>query len=333
MKEQVTVCGAGGFVGARLVRRLCDLGYDVVAISSRPSKDWVAADVRAYNWSGDLMCPTECRTAVGGSTMVFNLAAKVGGIGYIQGPTRSACLESAMINLNLLRACEKSASFRKYFFASSACVYGEYPQAFGNLHFRCREDFALDPSPGYGEEKRYSERACAEFAVERRMDIRIARYFTVYGAGDVNKEGKDHVPTALARKWAKAKMDAWMKGESNPVTVWGDGEQVRSFLHVDDAVEGTLRLMGVPRAPGCSPLLVNLSQYEAVAVKTIASYLDEISGFKPNRIYDVSAPVGVQYRVSDNTLLQSLLGWEPQTNFKEALRPIFGQCWDQELAR
>lgn len=330
MKEQVTVCGAGGFVGGRLVKRLLDLGYDVVAASSSPVKNWVRADMRAENLPVDLMCPINARAAIGGSAQIFNLAAKVGGIGYIQGPSRSACLEGAMINLNLLRACEKSAMFQKYFFASSACVYGTYFDSKGD-YLSCNESDYISPSPGYGEEKAFSERACAEFAMERGMDIRIARYFTVYGSGDLNKDGKDHVPTALAKKWAHYKRILWQTGADELVSIWGDGNQVRSFLHVDDAVEGALRLMGIARSPRCAPSLVNMSNPLAIKIKRICDYLDDISGVSPVRSYDLSAPTGVQYRVSDNTHLKSLLGWEPQTDFKEALRPIFASCWEREL--
>jgi len=241
-----------------------------------------------------------------------------------------------MINLNLLRACDKSKSFQKYFFSSSACVYGEYERAFPGSdggYLPCSEHFSLDPSPGYGEEKAYSERACAEFAVERRMDIRIARYFTVYGSGDSNKSGKDHVPTALAKKWAHHKRILWKKGENESVTIWGDGEQTRSFLHVDDAVEGTLRMMAVPRVPGMAPLLLNLANPAPVTVRDICCYLDEISGVCPNRSHDLHAPTGVRYRCANMDASAGVLGWAPKTDFRKAMWPIFAQCWERELKK
>lgn len=334
MKKQATVLGAAGFVGSRMVIRLLNEGYDVVAVSSRPIKDWIFSEPDATNIQADLLCPNACHDAVAGSSEVYNFAAKVGGIGFIQGPTRSACLESALINLNVLRACEHSNAFEKYFFASSACVYGEYPRAFGDKFLPCREDYHLDPSPGYGEEKAYSERVCAEFAIERRMDIRIARYFTLYGAGDINKSGKDHVPTALAKKWARVKYLTWAgHGEGLSVNIWGTGDQVRSFLHIDDAIEGTRRMMRVPRAGGMAPLLLNMANPREITVRDIACYLDEISGFCPNRQYDLKAPTGVQYRAANVDALKFLLGWSPAVDFRTALWPIFSQCWEKEISR
>lgn len=334
MKKQATVLGAGGFVGSAIVLRLLMNGYDVVAVSSRPVDQWVSAWSEADNIQGDLMCPNVCHTAVAGSSEVYNFAAKVGGIGYIQGPTRSACLESAMINLNALRACDKSKSFEKYFFSSSACVYAEgYPVCADTLGRPSKESDKLDPSPGYGEEKAFAERACAEFAIERGMDIRIARYFTLYGAGDVNKDGKDHVPTALAKKWARAKNVHWKTGVHESVNIWGTGDQVRSFLHIKDAVEGTFRMMRKPRAKGLVPLLLNMANPTEVSVRDIACYLDEISGTCPNRCFQLNAPTGVQYRVADMTATQNELGWVPSVDFRTAMGPIFAQCWEKELQR
>jgi GDP-D-mannose 3',5'-epimerase len=330
MKKQATVLGAGGFVGGRMVRRLLEDGYDVMAVSSSPVEKWVLPDERAENVSNDLMRPNACHAAVAGAAEVYNFAAKVGGIGFIQGPSRSACLESAMINLNALRACEKSKMFERYFFSSSACVYGEYFDEAGEP-MPCWEAAPLLPSPGYGEEKAFAERACAEFAIERRMDIRIARYFTLYGAGDMNKDGKDHVPTALAKKWARAKHVHWKTGVHESVNIWGTGDQVRSFLHIDDAVEGTLRMMRVPRAKGVCPLLLNLANPAEISVRDIACYLDEISGRCPNRTFQLDAPTGVQYRAANVSACAAALGWTPSVDFRTAMWPIFSQCWEKEL--
>jgi nucleoside-diphosphate-sugar epimerase len=316
-----------------MTSRLLDEGYDVVAVSSRPVKDWIFSEPRATNVQADLRCANACYDAVAGSSEVYNFAAKVGGIGYIEGPTRSACLESVLININLLRACEKSKTFEKYFFSSSACVYGEYftPSTQGLVPRPCLETDRLDPSPGYGEEKAYSERVCAEFAAERRMDIRIARYFTLYGEGDINKDGKDHVPTALAKKWARAKRVYWMTGVDQPVNIWGTGDQIRSFLHVKDAIEGTRRMMRLSRGTNMAPLLLNMANPAEVSVRDISCYLDEISGFYPERSFDIKAPTGVQYRAACTWNLKDALGWEPSEDFRKAMWPIFADCWAREL--
>jgi GDP-D-mannose 3',5'-epimerase len=254
MSEKIVVCGAGGFVGGRLVKRLWDEGHrDIRAVSSRPADQWLYANPQVDNRMCDLRDSREAANAIADCRWVYNLAAKVGGIGYIQ-KNLTECYLSSMINMNLLRAASRQDT-AGYFFASSACIYGE-----GGV---------IRPTQGYAEEKLFSESVCQAFAEEKNIPIRIARYQNIYGEGDDTKgaEHRDHAPAALCRKIVDAKLSGL-----NEINIWGDGEQVRNFIHVDDVVEGTIRIMG----SGCGSTPINLGSTEAVTINEMVTMLEEI---------------------------------------------------------
>lgn len=314
MSKTILVAGAGGFVGGYLVKALLDRGEQVRAVSSRPVEQWLQRHPGALNEGGlDLRKAEVCDYAVSGVDEVYNLAAKVGGIGYIE-KHRVDCALSSLINTHLLLACEKFG-VQKYFFASSACVY---PNAVG----RIKESYAYPaaPSAGYGWEKLFSEQMCQYFQEEGRVQTHVGRFFTTYGPGDNWKgiEGKHHVPSALCEKVAKAKFF----GHSH-IGVWGDGTQRRNFLYVGDAAEGSIRLMD-----SIEHLPVNLGGTECVSINELLDIIEEIAGTKLERVYqEAGGTTGVHARASDNTRCKGALGWEPGTPLRYGLKLTFDAVW------
>lgn len=322
MSEKVVVCGAGGFVGGKLVEFLMHKGYpDIRAVSFRPVDQWLFKSSEVENLQLDLRNPNACKIAVGGAKWVYNLAAKVGGIGYIQ-KNKTECMLSSLINTHLLQAIAwgEVCAASGYFFASSACVYPTTSAA-GVL---IKENDLILPSDGYGIEKYFSERMCASFSEEHNVPVRVARYHTVYGPGDdiKGREGKDHAPSALCRKVVQAKLSG-----QHEINIWGDGEQTRDFLYVDDCVEATYRLMG----SGCDASPVNVGSPEVVTINQMVSMLEEIAGVNLTRFYSSQAPEGVRHRGSDNTRLKSILKWEPTTTLYEGLSATYRNIYDKML--
>lgn len=314
MNDKILVCGAGGFVGGKLVEYLVRNGYkNIRAVSSRPVSRWLRCFGEAENVQADLRDPAQCERVTADARWIYNLAAKVGGIHYIGG-NKADCFLSALINMNLLRAIT-GKSVAGYFFASSACVYGDAPKG-EPIH----EDVPLVPSPGYGEEKIFSEKVCQALAHEHQIPVRIARYHTVYGPGDDIKgaEGRDHAQSALCRKVIKAKVDGPLE-----INIWGDGEQTRSFLFIDDCVEGTVRLMH----SGANADPVNMANSEVATVNDMVTMLEDIAAVKLTRFYQPGSPTGVQHRRSDNSRIREKLQWEPMTPLKEGLRKLYNDLF------
>jgi nucleoside-diphosphate-sugar epimerase len=249
--------------------------------------------------------------------MGFNFAASVGGIRFVQGNTAEA-LENVLINTNLARECAQ-AGVQRYFFASSSCVYP------GCLETPLRETDAMpaDPMGGYGWEKLFSERLCQAFAAERNLPCTILRYHGIYGPGDVRPAGRDHVATAIAKKVIHAKLSG-----VHEISIWGDGEQQRSFLYVDDCVEGTYRAM----SRGITGPM-NLAHPEPMTVNELVSHFEEIAGVKLTRFYNAEAHRGRHVKVSDNSLLRKHLNWEPETPHRDGLRALYNELWDRAIAQ
>lgn len=306
MEKRVLVCGAGGFVGGYLVKALLDRGEHVWAVSSRPLKDWLQVHPGALNEGGlDLRKAEVCDYAVSGVDEVYNLAAKVGGIGYIE-KHRVDCALSSLINTHLLLAAAKFG-VQRFFFSSSACVY---PTAEGLI--KESDAYPANPSAGYGWEKLFSEQMCEYFQAEAKIPfVSIGRFFTTYGPGDNWKgiEGKHHVPSALCEKVALAKMFG-----RKSIGVWGDGTQRRNFLYVGDAVEGSIRLMN---SGAFRP--VNLGGTECVSVNELLDIIEGIAGTKLERVYQTDESTGVRARASDNSRCREVLDWEPGTSLRDGL--------------
>lgn len=314
---KVVVCGAGGYVGRNLVNFLAKNGHDVRAVSRIPLATKVSG-VDDYV-AGDLRSPSIARMAVEGAHWVFNLAANVGGIGFI-GKQRTNCMLSSLINTNLLVATQEEMRIGRklcgYFYASSSCVYPEKNHA-----LRETDAFPAAPMIGYGWEKLFGELMCQSFEADHGLPTHIARYHTIYGPGDVRAQGKDHVTAALCHKVIQAKLSG-----VHEINIWGDGNQTRSFLYIDDCVEGTYRLMGSPcRGP------VNLANDEKVSVNDIVTLLEEIAAVKLVRFYSPDAPTGLQHKCTDNGLIRASLRWEPSTPIKLGLERMYRDFWDRAI--
>lgn len=313
MNDKVIVCGAGGYVGSRLVKYLSERCDNVVAVSSRPVKD-LPPGVEA-RCGLDLRQRESCALAVKGARWVFNLAARVGGIEFVQSNTAEA-LTNVLINTHLVEEAYRAGA-NQYFFASSSCVYPP------GLNRPLQESDCLPANPmgGYGWEKLYSEMVTNYFGVERNFPTCIARYHGIYGPGDSRPKGRDHVATALTKKVIHAKLSG-----TREISIWGDGEQTRSFLFINDCIEGTYRLM---RRGVQGP--VNLANPRAHSVNQLVDVLEEISGVKLTRFYQPNAPVGRQIKVSDNTFLRKSLNWEPETSLLDGMRALYNQEWDRAV--
>lgn len=318
MSDRIVVCGAGGFVGRKLVEYLYHKGYsDVLAIISPRSSFGPITWANQVSWvKVDLMDYEACRRELEGATWVFNLAAKVGGIDYIQ-KHKASCMLSSVINTNLLRAAHEHKASR-YFFASSSCVYPA-----GSAVLRESDAYPANPIAGYGWEKLFSEQMCLAFQEEFGLPVSIARYHGLYGPEDVREEAKDHVIAALCRKVAEAKLSG-----CNAISIWGDGTQTRSFLYSDDCVEGTVLMM----ANGVTGP-VNMANGECVSINDLVTMLEEIAAIKLERFYSSEASTGRIHKCSDNTLIRETLGWEPRTPLKVGLARTYRACWDRLLKK
>jgi GDP-D-mannose 3',5'-epimerase len=311
MSRAIVVAGASGFVGRAFVEFLVKRGHKNIRTVSRSGNLWTTLSVE--HRQGDLRDEGFARSVCRDADMVFNLAAQVGGITYIE-KNNSECLLSSLINTNLLRACEANKAIR-YFFASSSCVYPD-----GGA---MAEGAALpaNPATGYGWEKIFSERMCLAFDAEGRVPCTIARFHTLYGPGDDRPEGREHVIEALCKKVIAAKLSG-----IHEINIWGNGDQTRSFLYVDDCVEGMYKL-------ACSGIRgpLNLSSPESATVNQLVDYIEEIAAVKLERFYNKSAPTGVKHKMTDNTALRAALGWEPSTPLKVGLDRTYRDLWDRAV--
>ena len=306
MNRRILVCGAGGFIGGHLVRRLKAEGCYVRGVDlkhhefRRPPCDEFGI--------GDLRDPAVAASAVAGMDEVYQLAADMGGAGYIfTGEHDAAVLHnSATINLNVLEAA-RLAGVKKIFYSSSACIYPEYNQL-DPANPKCSEDSAYpaEPDSDYGWEKLFSERLYLAYARNYGMEVRIARFHNIFGPEGAFRGGKEKVPAALCRKIAEAPAG----GE---IEIWGDGLQTRSFLYIDECLEGVSRLM---ESSFTGP--VNIGSEEMVTINQLAEMIMDIAG-KRLRIRHLEGPLGVRGRNSDNRLIREKLGWAPERPLREGM--------------
>ena len=303
------VAGAGGFIGGHLVADLLRDGHTVVrAVDIRPVEEWQQRFPEAECLQLDLSGIDACQQAVDGVEEVYNLAADMGGVGYLTR-YRARCMLSVLINTNLLRAAQERA-VRRYFYASSACVYPTVRQTSPAVS-PLREDDVLPalPDGGYGWEKLFSEQMCQEFTGDLGLPTRIARLHNVYGPWGTYRGGREKAPAAVCRKIAEAELSG-----RHEIEVWGDGEQTRSFTYIEDCIEGIKRIMDSDVA---CPL--NLGSSELVTINQLVDLVEGAAGIRVLRRHNLSAPVGVRGRNSDNTLIRAQLGWEPSTPLREGI--------------
>ena len=338
MDKRALVTGAGGFIGGHLVKRLLDEGYDVRAVDIKPSHTWHQWHEGADNYPFTDLRDGEATWIVDGQNEVYNLAADMGGMGFIE-THKYECMQSVLINTNLLNAAiEEGVS--KYFYASSACVYAAAKQ--NNLHNVTAEELALkeedaypaDPEDGYGWEKLFSERMCRHAYEDRGLEVRVARYHNVYGPHGTWHGGREKAPAALCRKIAECAITG-----KRTLDIWGDGEQTRSFMYIDDCIEGTRRLM---ESNWTDP--INIGSSELVSINQLADMVERIAIHQSvatvakfterlQRVYDPDAPQGVRGRNSDNTLIKKVLRWEPQISLDEGLRKTYAWVYPQVRAK
>jgi nucleoside-diphosphate-sugar epimerase len=326
MKDDlIVIAGAGGFIAGSLARYFHEQGFsNIRAIDKKPLPYWYQRVPGVESLCMDLSEKDACVKAVEGATEVYNLAADMGGMGFIER-FRVECLRSVLINTHLIEAAYRAGAAR-YFFSSSACVYNTTLQQDPNVQALKESDaYPAMAERGYGWEKLVSEMLCQEYWAERGLETHIARFHNVYGPNGTWFGGREKAPAALCRKVVEAKDTGKLE-----IDIWGDGHQTRSFMYIDDCTFGIDQIMH------CDPLIatpINLGTSEMVSINQLVSYIEAIGGVTLQRTYDMDAPKGVAGRNSDNTFIQSVLGWEPSTPLKDGLRKTYSWIEEQYFAR
>lgn len=315
------VAGGGGFIGGYLTRTLGDLGWKVRSVDSKPLGEWHQQDDRAENLVLDLSLLDTCRQATEGVDRVWDLAADMGGIGFIEN-YKADCMLSVLIGSHLLLA-SRDAGVERFFFSSSACVYAADRQTSPEATALVEADaYPAMPEDGYGWEKLFIERMCRHFSEDFDLETRVARYHNVYGPHGSFEGGREKAPAAICRKVAEAVI-----GKTDSIEIWGDGEQSRSFMYIDDCIEGSLKIMsGDSREP------VNLGSAELVTINQLVGLVEEIAGVTLKREYLTDAPQGVRGRNSDNTMISEIYGWEPSISLREGMEKTYRWVYDQVAA-
>ena len=312
------VCGAGGFIGGHLVGELLKQGHrDIRAVDLKPFDEWYQHFPNVENLQLDLQGKEACETACQGAAQVYNLAADMGGMGFIEN-NRGLCMLSVLINTHLLMAARKYGVSR-YFYASSACVYNADKQRNENVTALKEEDaYPAMPEDGYGWEKLFSERMCRHFREDFGVQTRVARFHNVYGPHGTWDGGREKAPAAVCRKVILAKQSG-----KHEIEIWGDGHQTRSFMYIDDCLKGVQLFM---HGEVLEPL--NLGSSELVSINQLVDIVEDIAGVKLKRSYNLKAPKGVNGRNSDNTLIQQRFGWEPGVRLRDGLEKTY--AWIHE---
>jgi nucleoside-diphosphate-sugar epimerase len=316
--KKILVAGAGGFIGGHLVKALVKKGNSVRAVDIKPLNEWYQITEGVDNLVLDLRLRENCYTALNGFNEVFNLAADMGGMGFIEN-NKAACMLSVLINTHLLIAA-RDCGIDRFFYASSACVYnGDKQTDPNNPGLKEADAYPALAEDGYGWEKLFSERMCRHFREDFGLTTRVARFHNVYGPHGTFDGGREKAPAAICRKVIEASLSG-----IKDITIWGDGHQTRSFMYIDDCVKGILAIM---YSDIIEPL--NLGSSEMVSINQLVDIVEEIAGFKLSRNYDPDAPKGVRGRNSENTLIVKYLNWEPSIPLKEGMRKTYDWIKDQ----
>jgi nucleoside-diphosphate-sugar epimerase len=313
--DQIVITGAGGFIGGALTRYFHDQGFACIrAIDRKPLPNWYQRVPGVECLSMDLREKANCIRAVEGAVEVYNLAADMGGMGFIEH-FRVECLRSILINTHMVEAAYRAGA-RRYFFSSSACAYNTELQQ--DPHVRALKESDAYPAMaerGYGWEKLMSEMFCQEYWAERRLETHIARFHNVYGPLGTWDGGREKAPAAICRKVIEAK-----ESGIHEIVIWGDGTQTRSFMYIDDCVKGIDMIMHCDRLIATP---INLGSSELLSINELVDRAEEIGGVTLERKYDPTAPRGVAGRNSDNTFIKEVLNWEPTTPFRDGLRKTY----------
>lgn len=316
------VTGAGGFIGGHLVKRLLDDGRAVRAVDQKPESEWYQLHDAADNVVRDLELRAACDEVAAGAHTVYNLAADMGGMGFIEA-NKAACMQSVLISTHMLMAAREHG-VPVFFYSSSACVYAADKQVDPNVTALKEADaYPAMPEDGYGWEKLFSERMARHFREDYGIGTRVARYHNVYGPHGTYDGGREKAPAAICRKVVHAVLSG-----DHEIEIWGDGEQTRSFMYIDDCVEGTLRLTA---SDIVEPL--NIGSDELVTINELVTMVEDVAGITLKRDYQLDAPQGVRGRNSDNTMIKASLGWAPSTSLRDGIERTYRWIYDELATR
>lgn len=323
--DLIVITGAGGFIGGALTRHFHEQGFARIrAIDKKPLPGWYQRIPGVECLSMDLSWSDNCTRAAQGATEVYNLAADMGGMGFIER-FRVECLRSVLINTHMIEAAYRAGA-QRYFFSSSACAYNVLLQQDPNVRALKESDaYPAMAERGYGWEKLVSEMFCQEYWAERGMKTAIARFHNVYGPNGTWDGGREKAPAAICRKVIEAKD----RGKRE-IVIWGDGNQTRSFMYVDDCVKGIDMIMHCDRLIATP---INLGSSELISINELVSLVEEIGGVKLKRQYDPDAPRGVAGRNSDNTFMKEVLHWEPDMPVRAGLKKTYAWIEQQYADR
>jgi len=319
----IVVTGAGGFIGGALVAALRARGEKAIrAVDVKPLADWYQRFDDVENVSLDLNLRENCDTAARDASDIYQLAANMGGMGFIEH-NKALCMLSVLINTHMLQAALQAGA-KRVFYSSSACVYNADKQkTFEAPSLKEEDAYPAMAEDGYGWEKLFSERMCRHFREDFNLYTRVARFHNVYGPWGTWYGGREKAPAAICRKVIEAKLSG-----KHEIEIWGSGNQTRSFMFIDDCLKGIDLIMN-------SEILepINLGSSEAVTINQLVDLAEELAGIKLKRKYDLNAPKGVNGRNSDNTLIQKYLGWEPNTPLRDGLEKTYRWIYDQYRMR
>ena len=317
--DLVVVTGAGGFIGGHLVGELQKRGHSKIrAVDVKPLAEWYQKVPGVENQVGDLSLLEPCRAAAKGARIIYNLAADMGGMGFIE-THKAECMLSVLINTHMLMAA-KEAGTQQFFYSSSACVYNGDKQTDPNVTALKEADaYPALPEDGYGWEKLFSERMARHFREDYGIATRVARYHNVYGPNGTYDGGREKAPAAMCRKVIEAKLSG-----KHEIEIWGDGQQTRSFMFIDDCTEGTIKLLN---SNIIEPL--NIGSDELVSINRLVDIVEKIAGVKLKRSYNLGAPKGVRGRNSDNTLIKKLMNWAPSIRLEDGMEKTYRWIYDE----
>jgi nucleoside-diphosphate-sugar epimerase len=319
--DLVLVTGGGGFIGGAMVAELRRQGCRRIrAVDVKPLDQWYQVFEDADNLVLDLNLKENCEQAAEGAAEVYNFAANMGGMGFIEN-NKALCMLSVLINTHMLQAAQKFG-VRKFFYSSSACVYnGDKQTDPDNPGLKEEDAYPALAEDGYGWEKLFSERMCRHFAEDYGMYVRVARFHNVYGPHGTWDGGREKAPAAICRKVIEAKVTG-----KHEIVIWGDGTRTRSFMYIDDCIQGVQKIMdsGIQEP-------INLGSSEMVSINQLVDIVEDIAQVKLKRIYDLDAPKGVMGRNSDNTLIKKYLDWEPDIPLRQGLEKTYAWIYDQYM--
>jgi len=311
--KKAVICGAGGFIGGHLVKKLLADGVEVVrAVDIKPVEEWYQSSEDVENLTMDLKEKESCYKAARGADVVVQLAADMGGMGFIEN-NKALCMLSVLINTHMLMAARDSG-VERFFYSSSACVYnGEKQKSPEVVPLKESDAYPALPEDGYGWEKLFSERMCRHFEEDFGLECRVARFHNVYGPLGTWEGGREKAPAAICRKVLEAKHSG-----SRDIEIWGDGKQTRSFMYIDDCLHGIRAILESDiREP------INLGSSELVTINQLVDIVEDIAGVHLKRSYKLDAPKGVNGRNSDNTKIMEYLGWEPSVRLRDGMAKTY----------